>query len=77
MIEIYWLLEVMAVMLCLSFVYNKKFKLDINSMVFIILEIVVMFSIKKGAVSESMSFMIYIFYFLYAYHEYRCEVKKQ
>lgn len=68
MIErVYWILEILAIIICLSSLNGRKLKINLYDAVFIAGDILLMQLIHDGIISRQVNFLIYLWCIVYAY----------
>ncbi len=65
-----WLLEMMAILLCIHELYGKKFYFDIKNIIVIAMDIILLQSTAEGYLAHEMSILIYPIVFLYCIVEF-------
>ena len=65
--KIYWILEILAVLICLSSLNGRKLKINLYDAVFIAGDILLMQLIHDGIISRQVIFLIYLWCIVYAY----------
>ena len=68
--KIYWILEILAVLICLSSLNGKRLKVNLYDAVFIAGDILFMQLIHDGIISKQVNFLIYLLCIFYAYLKY-------
>ena len=64
--KIYWILEILAVLICLSSLNGRKLKINLYDAVFIAGDILLMQLIHDGIISRQVNFLIYLWCIVYA-----------
>lgn len=70
------LIELFAYLFCLAGMFNKKFKLNIYAVIFIILDLFLLKGINEYNFPEYMQLLVYLGMFLYGLMSYKCTVRK-
>ena len=65
-----WLLEMIAILLCIHELYGKKFYINVKNIIVIAMDIILLQSIVKGYLSNEMSILIYPIVFFYCIVEF-------
>lgn len=65
--KIYWILEILAVLICLSSLNGRKLKINLYDAVFIAGDILLMQLIHDGIISRQVNFLIYLWCIVYPY----------
>lgn len=73
--KIYWILEILAVLICLSSLNGRRLKVNLYDAVFIAGDILFMQLIHDGIISRQVNFLIYLLCIVYAYLKYSDELR--
>ena len=65
-----WLLEIIAILLCIHELYGKKFYFNIKNIIVIVVDIIVLQLIKEGQLTSGMSMLLYPIVFYYCISEF-------
>ena len=69
--RIYWLLEIISLVICISSIYGVKIKTDIKTVVWIAIEVTFMGMLDREVITTKSYFVIYVLYILYAYIKFK------
>lgn len=72
--QIYWAVEILAIILCVHNLFSQKIRININSVAFIVVDLIYMNLIDKEIISRNMFFLIYIVLILYSYFEFQGKI---
>lgn len=64
--RIYWLLEIISLVICISSIYGVKIKADIKTVVWIAIEVTFMGMLDREVITTK-SYLLYMFCIFYMY----------
>lgn len=73
--RIYWLLEIISLVICISSIYGVKIKTDIKTVVWIAIEVTFMGMLDREVITTKSYFVIYVLYILYVYIKFKKPLK--
>lgn len=73
--EIYWIIEILAIITCVHSLYGKKIKINAITICFMLSDIIYMNLIDKSIVSRNMFFLIYVVFMIYNYLEFGGKIR--
>ncbi len=65
-VSLYVLLEALAIVVCLHYLYGEKIRADFKTIAFIIIDLIIMMSIYYFSLNDALSLLIYVFMIIYS-----------
>lgn len=69
--EIYWVAEILAIIICIHNLFGQKVKINIPTALFIIVDLIYMNLMDKEIISRNVFFLIYVAFIIYNFIEFK------